>query len=125
MPPKQKYRTDAKRILYSVPDCNIIVSTHAILHDRFVSVEPKSVIEYNISVRRVPRLPGAMTACSGVAVPMHALRETCTRMGLRYQIARGVMGGVHVDLIMQLCKACTSRVQRACGSRQIQFYWEG
>ena len=40
-----------------------------------------------------------MTACSGVAMPMHALRETCTRMGLRYQIGRGVMGGVHVDLI--------------------------
>ena len=37
-----------------------------------------------------------MTACSGVSMPMHALRETCTRMGLRYQI---VMGGVHVDLI--------------------------
>ena len=46
-------------------------------------------------------------------MPMHALRETCTRMGLRYQIARGacsIMGGVHVDLILcNFAKACTSR----------------
>ena len=52
-------------------------------------------------------------------MPMHALRETCTRMRLHYQIARvtcSIVGGVHVDLILcKFAKACTSRVQSAYG----------
>ena len=52
MPPKPKYRTDAKKILCSVPDCNIIVSIQYCKIDSItlVSVELKSVIEYNRSV---------------------------------------------------------------------------
>ena len=49
-------------------------------------------------------------------MPMHALRETCTRMRLHYQIARSIVGGVHVDLILcKFAKACTSWVQSAYG----------
>ena len=63
MPPKQKYRTNAKRILSSVPDCNIIVSTQHCMIDSialvFYGVEVGDRVQ---QISRVYRLPGAMTA---------------------------------------------------------------